>query len=99
MVIDSEVGRIKVLQIAGLVARRIENWMKPDNQVQTGQRIGRIHFGSQVSLILPGDGTVQLRVSQGQRVRAGETVLAVFARNAQSPEAQTGGDVPDGNRS
>ena len=101
MVIDSAVGRIKVLQIAGLVARRVENWVNSDSEVQTGDRIGRIHFGSQVSMILPCTGRVTLQVSEGQRVRAGETVLAVFTRAAvpRSGPAEAKGDVPDGIRS
>ena len=97
-VIHSAVGRVKVLQIAGLVARRIENWLSPDHAVRTGERIGLIHFGSQVSLILPCTDRVAIRVSEGQRVRAGETVLAEFtpAPEAESLHTNAREGVPDG---
>jgi len=85
MVMDTVVGRVKVLQIAGLVARRVENWMTPGAELATGERIGLIHFGSQVSLILPCNDRVRLQVSEGQPVRAGETVLADYAPDAAPP--------------
>ncbi|MGB3796656.1 MAG: phosphatidylserine decarboxylase, partial [Alteraurantiacibacter sp.] len=61
-------------QIAGLVARRIVPFVKPGDIVAAGQRIGLIRFGSRVDLYLPA-GT-EPKVLLGQRVIAGETVLA-----------------------
>ena len=61
-------------QIAGLVARRIVPFIKPGDIVAAGQRVGLIRFGSRVDVYLPA-GT-DARVLQGQRVIAGETVLA-----------------------
>ncbi|RJY08335.1 phosphatidylserine decarboxylase [Aurantiacibacter aquimixticola] len=66
--------RIGFTQIAGLIARRIVPFIKPGDTVAAGQRVGLIRFGSRVDVYLPAgtDPTVLL----GQRVVAGETVLA-----------------------
>lgn len=61
-------------QIAGLVARRIVPFVKPGDILAAGQRVGLIRFGSRVDVYLP-KGTAP-RVLMGQRIVAGETVLA-----------------------
>jgi phosphatidylserine decarboxylase len=61
-------------QIAGLLARRIVPFVKPGDVVAVGQRVGLIRFGSRVDVYLP-RGT-DSRVLLGQKVVAGETVLA-----------------------
>lgn len=61
-------------QIAGLVARRIVPFVKPGDTVAKGQRVGLIRFGSRVDVYLPA-GT-QPKVLMGQRIVAGETILA-----------------------
>ncbi len=66
--------RIAVIQIAGLVARRIVPFAREGDNVGTGQRIGMIRFGSRVDVYLP-EGT-PLLVASGQTAIAGETVLA-----------------------
>jgi phosphatidylserine decarboxylase len=67
----SEVG---VVQIAGLVARRIVCWLNRGEDVRTGQRFGMIRFGSRVDVYLPPG--VPALVAVGQRMIAGETVIA-----------------------
>jgi phosphatidylserine decarboxylase len=67
-------ARIAVVQIAGLVARRIVSFTREGDMVATGQRIGMIRFGSRVDVYLP-EGT-RLLVAAGQIAIAGETVLA-----------------------
>lgn len=67
-------------QIAGLVARRIVPFVKPGDLVAGGQRVGLIRFGSRVDVYLP-HGT-DSKVLLGQRVIAGETVLAEIGRQA-----------------
>jgi phosphatidylserine decarboxylase len=67
-------AEILVVQVAGLVARRIECWARPGELVQRGQRYGMIRFGSRVDVYLPPRALT--RVALGQRVRAGETVIA-----------------------
>lgn len=65
---------IAVVQIAGLVARRIVCFVKAGDTLNTGERFGLIRFGSRVDVYLP-DGVEPL-VSVGQTMIAGETVLA-----------------------
>lgn len=65
---------LAVVQIAGLVARRIVCFVKPGAAMQTGERFGLIRFGSRLDVYLP-DGVV-LQVRVGQTMIAGETVLA-----------------------
>ena len=66
--------RIAVIQIAGLVARRIVSFAREGETVAAGGRIGMIRFGSRVDVYLP-EGTRAL-VGEGQTAIAGETVLA-----------------------
>ncbi len=67
-------ARIAVIQIAGLVARRIVPFVREGEPISAGQRIGMIRFGSRVDVYLP-EGTRPL-VAEGQTAIAGETVLA-----------------------
>lgn len=67
-----------VVQIAGLVARRIFCSLTQKQRVSRGERFGLIRFGSRLDVYLP-DGAHVL-VQQGQRVRAGETVLATLTK-------------------
>ena len=74
VLIRTEDGReIRVVQIAGLIARRIVCWLKEGMEVTKGERFGLIRFGSRVELFLP-RGTM-LRVKKGDKVRAGETPI------------------------
>jgi len=66
--------RIAVIQIAGLVARRIVPFTREGETVGAGQRIGMIRFGSRIDVYLP-EG-VRLLAAEGQTAVAGETVLA-----------------------
>ena len=65
-------------QIAGLVARRIVPFVKPGDILAAGQRVGLIRFGSRVDVYLPA-GT-EPSVLLGQKIIAGETVLAVIGQ-------------------
>ena len=65
--------RYAVVQVAGLVARRIVCWVVKGDSVERGSRFGLIRFGSRVDIYLPQQ--VQLEVRSGQRVRAGETII------------------------
>jgi phosphatidylserine decarboxylase len=67
------------VQIAGLVARRIRCDLCQDQQVRRGERFGIIRFGSRLDVYLPTDTAV--KVVKGQKIVAGETVLAEFGKN------------------
>jgi len=75
---------LAVVQIAGLVARRIVGWVGEGDQVAVGSRIGMIRFGSRVDVYLP-PGCAPL-VVEGQRAVAGETVIADLA--SSEPQRQ-----------
>jgi phosphatidylserine decarboxylase len=72
--IATDGGRIGVVQIAGLVARRIVCFVRQGGSVGIGERIGLIRFGSRVDVYLP-EGVRPL-VAEGQTAIAGETILA-----------------------
>ena len=74
LVIATGNSRIGVVQIAGLVARRIVCFVEKGAAVGAGERIGMIRFGSRLDVYLP-DGVWPL-VAEGQTAVAGETVIA-----------------------
>ncbi len=73
----SEDKTIAFVQVAGLIARRIVCWLEPGDLVEKGKRYGLIRFGSRVDLYLPED--TDIKVQLGQKVRAGESVLAYLS--------------------
>jgi len=79
---EGPLGRIALKQIAGLVARRIVFDHQPGDTVNRGDRIGLIRYGSRVDIFLPDNAQVLVRV--GDRVRAGESPLAILGRSAES---------------
>ena len=75
LIINSEHGAdIVVVQIAGLIARRILGFVSKNQNLNQGERFGLIRFGSRVDIYMPLDSTVQCSV--GDKVVAGESVLA-----------------------
>ncbi len=77
VVLNSDKGKkIAYVQIAGLIARRIVCWLEPGDNVKKGSRFGLIRFGSRVDVYLPADTPVNVAV--GQKVTAGETILATI---------------------
>ncbi|UGQ10336.1 phosphatidylserine decarboxylase [Yinghuangia sp. ASG 101] len=72
-VFDTPRGEIELVQIAGTVARRIVPYLEPGAEVEVGERIGLIRFGSRVDVYLPPG--IEPAVTVGQRTRAGETRL------------------------
>lgn len=74
LVVEGEGSQIEFSQIAGLIARRIVCDKKPGDQLQRGERFGLIKFGSRVDLLFGPEW--QLAVQIGDRVTAGESVIA-----------------------
>src|SRR5579871_5024439 len=81
LVISTADGRIGVIQIAGLVARRIVSFVREGQTIGAGERFGLIRFGSRLDVFLP-EGTSAL-VAEGQTAVAGETILADFRLSDQ----------------
>ena len=77
--IDGPKGRAVVVQIAGMVARKISRWIETGERITAGQRIGLIHFGSRTDVLLPA-GSADPLVRPGDRVRAGVTPLARYRK-------------------
>jgi phosphatidylserine decarboxylase len=75
--IHSAKGKIMVVQITGLVARRLVCWLKLGDQVQSGERLGLIKFGSCTELYLPV--STEILVQPGEKVRGGETIIGRFS--------------------
>lgn len=65
---------IFVTQIAGLIARRIVNYVKPNENINQGDRYGIIKFGSRVDIEFPNN--FKLLVNEGQQCIGGETIIA-----------------------
>ncbi|GHC68897.1 phosphatidylserine decarboxylase [Limoniibacter endophyticus] len=83
IVLETAHGEIAMVQIAGLVARRILCFTQPTRTVNAGERVGLIRFGSRVDLYLPKTATA--RVAVGQTSVGGETVLAEFNSDRGAP--------------
>jgi phosphatidylserine decarboxylase len=87
LIIATPGARIGVVQIAGLIARRIVPFVREGQAVTGGERIGMIRFGSRVDVYLPE--AARPLVAEGQRAIAGETVIADLRQvdNARSYRA------------
>jgi phosphatidylserine decarboxylase len=79
LVIENAAGPFGIVQIAGMVARRIVCFTQEGAHLAAGDRFGLIRFGSRVDVYLPDEA----RVIVGLRARAvaGETVIAEFGRS------------------
>jgi phosphatidylserine decarboxylase len=81
-------GNIEFKQIAGLIARRVVSWKKPQETVAIGERIGLVRFGSRVDLWVPQGSALLVKV--GDNVSGGSTVLARWpASSAESSSTAT----------
>lgn len=88
LVIESPNGEVAVVQIAGLVARRIVCWADEGGALSVGDRFGLIRFGSRVDVFLPSGAAA--RVAVGQTAVAGETVIAEFGGPQATPLVRVG---------
>lgn len=83
LVIEGPQGPVAVVQIAGLVARRIVCWAEAPGALAMGEKFGLIRFGSRVDVYLPAGATP--RVAVGQSAVGGETVIAEFGSERAAP--------------
>ena len=74
--LSTQWGRVMMVQIAGLLARRIVCRVSRGDVLEAGQRYGMIKLGSRVDLYLPDD--ITLRVKLGDKVKAGESLIGVI---------------------
>lgn len=74
VVIENEYGEVLLRQIAGALARRIRNYLHEHEQIEQGQEIGFIKFGSRVDVFLPVDAEVRVKI--GDVVKANRSVIA-----------------------
>ena len=80
MIISNTNGvQIVVVQIAGLIARRILSFVSDNQYLTQGERYGLIRFGSRVDIYMPLNASINCKV--GDKVTAGESVLAILAEN------------------
>jgi phosphatidylserine decarboxylase len=83
LAIDGEGRRVVLVQIAGLLARRISSWAWLGDRVTAGERIALIHFGSRAEVLVP-VADVSPLVAVGDRVRAGMTPIARYTAGARA---------------
>lgn len=76
IIIQNKKLKVKVIQIAGFLARRIKCCIKANQKVNKGGRIGMIALSSQTTLVLPK--WVELKARLNQKVKAGESIIAIF---------------------
>jgi phosphatidylserine decarboxylase len=76
MHIGTAYGNMQVVQIAGLLARRIKCHVSEGDRIQRGQRIGKIRFGSRVDATIPDP--FKITVKKGDKVLAGKSVIATL---------------------
>jgi phosphatidylserine decarboxylase len=77
-VIERKELQVAVVQIASRLVRQIVTFVREGEEVALGQRIGVIRLGSQVDLVLPARQDVTVTIAPGERVVAGESVIAVL---------------------
>ncbi len=83
-----------VKQITGPVARRVVYWLDLDQEIAAGDRIGMMKFGSRLDMYLPIQ-DVEVLVKEGDRVTAGETIVARIAGPAAEDEMDIASETPD----
>ncbi|MBS3131495.1 phosphatidylserine decarboxylase family protein [Candidatus Woesearchaeota archaeon] len=73
---NKRLGKVKVIQIAGFLARRISCFVKAGQKIDKGDKVGFISLGSQATVIL--SSKAHLKVKKGDKVKAGSSVIASY---------------------
>ena len=76
ILIQNKKTKVKVIQIAGFLARRIKCYVKKNQKVNKGGKIGMIALSSQTTIIIPSG--VELKVNLHDKVKAGNTIIAIL---------------------
>ena len=76
------IGEVTLIQIAGIVARRIIPYIAKGDKLRKGQKIGMIRFGSRVDIFLPAD-RVKPTVSPGEKLKAGLNTIAMVLKETE----------------
>ena len=74
--IKTEIGTIKIVQIAGLLARRILCYARKGNSMKIGQRLGFMRFGSRIDLTI--SSKTNLKIKEGQKVVGKKTIIGTY---------------------
>ena len=74
--VNTEIGMIKIVQIAGLLARRILCYARKENSMKMGERLGFMRFGSRIDLTIPSK--VNLKIKVGQKVVGNRTIIGTY---------------------
>lgn len=74
--IKTSIGIVKIIQIAGTIARRIVPYIKKNDNLKKGDKIGLIRLGSRVDLYLPNKKNIKYKIKKGDKVKAGESSVA-----------------------
>jgi phosphatidylserine decarboxylase len=82
LAIDGDARRVVLVQVAGMIARKITSWAGLGTRVAAGQRLGLIHFGSRTDVVLAAE-EVDVLVKVGDRVMAGVSPLARFREGSR----------------
>jgi phosphatidylserine decarboxylase len=78
LLIQGEKLEVLLVQIASRLVRQIVAYVKEGDQLDLGQRVGMIRFGSQVDVFLPASRVKSIEVGNGQRLTAGTTILCLL---------------------
>jgi phosphatidylserine decarboxylase len=83
IIIDNEHFKVGIVQIASRLVRKIVPYIRESQDIQKGTRIGVIHFGSQVDLILPDLPSIHIEVKPGEKVKAGLSIIATIEKSSE----------------
>ena len=84
-VIERDGLQVAVVQIASRLVRQISVFLREGEPVALSQRLGVIRFGSQVDVVLPARSDVRITAKVGERLRAGESIIAVLEKTPATP--------------
>jgi phosphatidylserine decarboxylase len=76
LLLQTSLGVMKVVQIAGTLARRIVPYVNEDDVLKKGEKIGLIRLGSRVDVYLPANGIKELMIQMHSKIKAGEDTIA-----------------------